>query len=235
MFVIEKIEDDGSIVLRPVGMDGKPHKKAVKTTIDDFIGHYTKTQEERAMVKIDPHTAFETNAELITHGLKCSIWAEMHRLHVKHACEVLIVEKPERIVLANRAYAAGAIKMIIVPPACTSFMPNQAGGGPWIVKHVESGRKFSYKIVQDKTKVSPAAWVGAATVKSAANMEIGSIASGLIEVPILTNSTAVKIGDALVRYIAPKRKVVDSKIDRSMPQAKIAKTDRSESDKKTSA
>ena len=186
------------------------------------------------MVKIDTHTALETNADMVTHALKCCVWAEMHRLHVKHACEVLIVEKPERIVLANRAYAAGAIKMVIVPTACTSFY-NQAGDGPWIVKHVESGRKFSYKIVQDKSKVLPAVWVGTATVKSAANMEIGSIASGLIEVPILTNSTAVKIGDALVRYIAPKRKVVDSKIDRSLPQLKISKTDPCEAHKKISA
>ena len=90
-------------------------KKLIKTTIDAFLGKYSLTAETREIVKIDTSTAFDTSAEIVTQTIRCSVFAEMARLHMKHAVDVTIVSKPQANVYASRAYAAGALKIVVVP------------------------------------------------------------------------------------------------------------------------
>ena len=197
------------------------NKKLIKSEIEAFIGKYTLTSETRGIVKIDTSNAFDTNAEIAMHTSRCIVFAEMVRLHMKHPVDVTIVSKPQQIVYASRAYAVGALKIVIVPTA-PNALATDANKGQFVVKHIETNRKFYYNLKATKEIVAVAAWVSTSPTKAGANLEIGQIVNQIIDVPILTNSKPIKKGDALVRYVPPKKKA-EKEVDRAMPVSKAAK------------
>ena len=192
----------------------------IKSDIEAFIGKYALTSETRGIVKIDTSNAFDTNAEIAMHTSRCIVFAEMVRLHMKHAVDVTIVSKPQQIVYASRAYAVGALKIVIVPTA-PKLLDTDAKG-QFVVKHIETNRMFYYNLKPLQAIVAVAAWVSTSPTKAGANLEIGQIVNQIIDVPILTNSKPIKKGDALVRYAPPKKKA-EKEVDRAMPVSKAAK------------
>ena len=195
-------------------------KKLVKSEIHAFIGKYALTSETREIVKIDTSNGFDTNAEIPVQIARCTVFVEMARLHMKHTVDVTIVSKPQQIVYASRAYAVGALKIVIVPTAPNALATDAKG--QFVVKHIETNRKFYYNLKANKEIVAVAAWVSTSPTKAGANLEIGQIVNHIIDVPILTNSKPIKKGDALVRYAPPKKKA-EKEVDRAMPVSKAAK------------
>ena len=193
----------------------------IKAEIEAFIGKYALTSETRGIVKVDTSTAFDTHAEIAMLTSRCIVFAEMARLHMKHTVDVTIVSKPQQIVYASRAYAVGALKIVIVPTT-PHVLTTDNTKGQFAVKHIETNRKFYYNVKASKEIVTIAAWVGTSPTKAGANLEISQIANLVIDVSILTNSKPIKKGDALVRYAPPKKKA-EKEVDRAMPVSKAAK------------
>ena len=228
IFKIDHIDDDGSIFVRPMNVDGTYEKNLIKTNIESFLAKYTKTSEGRAMLKITASNMYHSNLDIVLNAARSSIFTDAFHLHAKHSPEVTIKSEPEKAVYVNRNYAKGVLKLVFGLPSTSQIKESKGVDVPYGAIHLkghESKSKLYFVPTMSKDIIVPASWVKVSTTsKSDATVHIDYMKykDSTIEIPYLTNSIPLKKGDELIRYLAPKKKS-ESVVDRSLPTSKKQK------------
>ena len=120
IFMIEEIELDGSIMIRPARADGGWEKKLIKMKIEPFLQRFTITSEKHELLDIK-RNSFDDHPETVEFAFKCEMFLNMRHLYLEHVPDCITKKKPERSVVVTRSYKIGGLVLVMAYPKPTSI------------------------------------------------------------------------------------------------------------------